>query len=160
MLHLIPAPLHRAALRLAHELRKRWWRLARPDLTGCCVVGTDEAGRVLLVRHSYGSGIWSLPGGALHRGEDPALAAQREWTEEIGCLLASLRAVAVVDHDLHGARNTVHLYTGVVVGDPVADGREIAEIGFFARDALPVRRSRIVDERLDLIFQAADEFAA
>ena len=47
MLHLIPAPLHRAGLRLAHAVRRRWWRLARPRLTGVCVVACDDAGRVL-----------------------------------------------------------------------------------------------------------------
>jgi hypothetical protein len=30
MLHLIPASLHRALLRVAHKLRKRWRRLVKP----------------------------------------------------------------------------------------------------------------------------------
>ena len=151
MLHLIPAPLHRAGLRLAHALRKRWWRLARPRLTGCCMIGLDGEGRVLLVRHSYGLRLWALPGGALRRGEDPARAAQREWREEIGCPLAAMRPVAVLEHDLHGARGTVHLFAGLVAGEARTDGREIAAIGFFARDALPPERSRTVDERLALV---------
>ncbi|AZI35826.1 hypothetical protein NT2_10_00440 [Caenibius tardaugens NBRC 16725] len=151
MFHLIPAPLHRAALRLAHGLRKRWWRMARPDLVGCCMIGLDDRGRVLLVRHSYGTGLWALPGGAMRRGEDPAHAAAREWGEEIGCALADLRAVAVLDHTLHGAHNTVYLFAGRIAGEPVADGREIAEIGLFPPDALPPARSRTVDTRLALL---------
>lgn len=115
------------------------------------MIGLDGTGRVLLVRHSYGLGLWSLPGGALRRGEDPAFAARREWGEEIGCALDGLRAVAVLEHRLHGARNTVHLYAGLVVGEPLADGREIAELAFFACDALPEGRSRTVDERLGLL---------
>ena len=151
MLHLIPAPLHRAALRLAHALRKRWWRIARPRLIGCCMIGTDASGRVLLVRHSYGLGLWALPGGGLRPGEDPAVAAQREWQEEIGCPLSGIWAVAVLEDSLHGACSTVHLFAGLVEGEPRADGREIAELRFFARAALPPQRSRTVDERLALI---------
>ena len=77
MLHLIPAPLHRALLRWAHRARKRWFRWARPRTGGVAVVGLDEGERVLLVRHSYGSGRWCLPGGGLRRGEDPERCARR-----------------------------------------------------------------------------------
>ncbi len=154
MIRWLPAPLHRLGLRLAHALRKRWWRLARPDLAGVCVIGLDDAGRVLLVRHSYGTRLWALPGGAVGRGEAPAIAARREWAEEIGCALADLRLVGVLEHSLHGARNTVHIYAGRIVGQPRADGREIAALGLFARDDLPEDRSRALDARLALLERA------
>lgn len=151
MIRWCPAPLHWAALRCAHALRKRWWRIARPHVAGCSVIGLDERGRVLLVRHSYGLGYWTLPGGGLGRKEAPAMAAAREWREEIGCDLRDMHALGVLDHRLHGARNTVHLFAGTIAGQPRADGREIVEIGLFARDALPAARSRVVDERLALL---------
>jgi 8-oxo-dGTP diphosphatase len=50
-------------------------------------MATDPAGRVLLVRASARSntpGIWSLPGGGLEHGEDPADAVVREIAEETG----------------------------------------------------------------------------
>ena len=78
MLHLIPAPLHRAGLTLAHAVRIRWWQWRKPLLIGCRVLAFDEAERVLLIRHSYGSGRWMLPGGGVDRGEDPLAAALRE----------------------------------------------------------------------------------
>ena len=148
MLDGLPAPLHRMVLRLGHAARKVWWRLAKPELDGCSVIGLDAAGRVLLVRHSYGLGLWSLPGGGIGRGEPAEAAARREWREEIGCDLLAMRALGVLEHSLHGARNRVHLFAGTIAGTPQADGREIAEIALFARDALPDRRSRTVDERL------------
>jgi 8-oxo-dGTP pyrophosphatase MutT (NUDIX family) len=148
MLNWLPVPLHRAVLRLGHGARKLWWRVAKPDLDGCSVIGLDQAGRVLLVRHSYGAGLWCLPGGGIGRSEAAEHAAAREWHEEISCDLDGLRALGVFEHRLHGARNRVHLFAGTIRGTPKADGREIAEICLFARDALPDRRSRTVDERL------------
>ena len=64
MFRLIPAPLHRAALVVAHQVRLRWWRIRKPLLLGCRVMAFDDQGRVLLIRHSYGSGRWMLPGGS------------------------------------------------------------------------------------------------
>lgn len=151
MLGWLPAPLHRAVLRVAHGLRKIWWRAARPELDGCSVIGLDSAGRVLLVRHSYGSRLWCLPGGGIGRGEAAEQAAAREWREEIGCDLSALRALGVLESRLHGARNRVHLFTGTIAGIPQADGREIADIGLFARAALPGDRSRTVDQRLAVL---------
>jgi 8-oxo-dGTP pyrophosphatase MutT (NUDIX family) len=43
----------------------------------------EQAGRIVLVRHSYKSG-WMFPGGAVERGEPPASAVIRELQEEIG----------------------------------------------------------------------------
>lgn len=152
MLHrLIPAPLHRVALRIAHGLRKRWWRWRRPRVTGCCVIALDSDGRVLLVRHSYGQRSWTLPGGALGRGEDPAQGARRELREEVGCRLVEIRSVAVLSEGLHGAENIVHLYAGTTRDAARADRREIVEVGFFPRDDLPRPLARVVSARLRLL---------
>ena len=137
MLRLIPAPLHRAGYRLAHAVRIRWWRLARVQLTGSRVLAFDENGRLLLIRHSYGSGSWMLPGGGIARGEDPLAAAQRELAEETGLVLHGARCFAVVEEPLHGTVNRVHLFTGRAVGAPRIDGREVVAAAFFATDALP-----------------------
>lgn len=44
-------------------------------------------GKVLVVRSLLGTGKWQLPGGGLHRGEDPALGAARELKEETGVVV-------------------------------------------------------------------------
>jgi 8-oxo-dGTP pyrophosphatase MutT (NUDIX family) len=137
MLHLIPKPLHRFGYRLAHALRRVWWRLARPNVTGCRVLALDEEGRVLLVRHSYGKGTWMPPGGGLRRGEDPLRAGARELREETGCVLAGGWQVEQVAVLVNGATNRVHVIAGAAVGIAVPDGREIVEAAFFATDALP-----------------------
>ena len=137
MFHLIPAPLHRAALRLAHALRRRWWRLRAPVVEGVRVLAIDDAGQVLLIRHSYVPDKWMPPGGGLRRGEDPLAAAARELREETGCALARPRRLEVALEDLHGAGNRVHVVAGRAVGVPRADMREVIEVRFFAIDALP-----------------------
>lgn len=52
--------------------------------TRVLVVCGDE---LLLVRPWMGTGRWILPGGGLHRHEDPELGARREVLEETGIIL-------------------------------------------------------------------------
>jgi ADP-ribose pyrophosphatase YjhB (NUDIX family) len=151
MLHLIPGPLHRLILRLGHRLRKRWWKLSQKLRSGVSVIAFDEAGRVLLVRHGYGSGVWSLPGGGLRAGEDPEACARREMVEELGCELEELMLVKQFDEILYGAPHRAILFTARFAGEPKADGREIVEIGWFARGELPQPLSRFAAERLKRI---------
>lgn len=134
---LVPAPLHRAAYRLAHALRVVWWRTFRPRITGCRVLALDGEGRVLLVRHSYGSGNWMAPGGSVNRGEDPLLAGLRELREETGSELRGAWQVARVEEPLHGATNVVHVIAGTIAGTPKPDAREVIEAVFFAPERLP-----------------------
>jgi 8-oxo-dGTP pyrophosphatase MutT (NUDIX family) len=137
MLHLIPVPLHRLGLRLAHALRKQWWRVRRPVVLGCRVLAFDAQGRLLLIRHSYGRDHWTLPGGGIRRGEDPVLAATREFLEETGCILGDPRLFARLDEPLFGATNRVHFITGMALGEPCPDDREVIALAFHACTALP-----------------------
>ena len=149
MLHLIPAPLHRLALKLAHAVRRRWWRLFQVQLEGCRVLAIDGAGRVLLIRHSYGSGQWLLPGGGIARGEAPLAAAQRELAEETGLSLATARCLAVINEPLYGTVNRVHLVYGTAQGDLSCDGREVISAQFFAAADWPADLSPRLAAQLD-----------
>jgi len=149
-LGLLPKPLHRAALRRAHALRKQWWRIAKPQVEACRILALDEAGRVLLVRHSYGPNVWMPPGGGMKRGEDPISAAQREFHEELGCTLDQPRLVAQTLDNLHGAGNTVNVIIGLCEGIPAPDQREIIAADFFAPDALPAELGRGLDTQIPL----------
>lgn len=151
MLHLIPRRLHRAAYRAAHFLRAWWWRLSKPVVEGACVIARNDAGCVLLVRLSYGSGRWQFPGGGMAAGEDPLLAGLREFAEETGLDLHAPRLLGQQVEQLHGATNIVHVIAGQSAGIALPNGREIVAAQWFARDALPPDRSASVDARLALL---------
>ena len=76
-------------------------RLTRVAAYAVC---TDDSERLLLVRISSGypaAGQWTLPGGGLEFGEDPADGVLRELTEETG-LSGRVAALAFVDSRTHG----------------------------------------------------------
>ena len=154
MLHLIPPPVHRKLYRLADWARRRWWRIRKPRRHSAHVIAFDEAGRVLLVRHSYGRPVWTIPGGGVGRREDPADAAAREFREELGCALTGLVALEPSEHEVSGSRDLQHGFAARLAGVPVADKREIVDAELFDPDALPAERGRSV-ERWVRLAQAA-----
>jgi 8-oxo-dGTP pyrophosphatase MutT (NUDIX family) len=128
MLRLIPEPLHRQLYRVAHRARRLWWRMRRPRRASVIVVAFDRHDRVLLVRHSYGPPVWSLPGGGIGRGEDSARAAAREIREELGCGIVDLVAVGAVEERIAGSLDLRHTFVARLVGTPVPDMREIVAV--------------------------------
>ncbi len=60
--------------------------LRKDERTRVIIRCRDE---ILLVRHWLGNGHWDLPGGGLHRGENPAKGIQREIREELGIDLSA-----------------------------------------------------------------------
>jgi len=152
---LIPPPVHIAALRLAHGLRTRWWRLRRGRVIGCQVVAFDHAERVMLIRHSYGTRAWTLPCGGMKRGEDALTAALREAFEEAGVRLERAVQVGVHADNRRGWINDVRVIAGWTADLPMPDGREIIAAQFFALDALPQDLARSLPELLPQYLRTA-----
>jgi 8-oxo-dGTP pyrophosphatase MutT (NUDIX family) len=133
----LPASLHRALLPLAHRIRHRWRRWRKTPIAGVSVVITNLTGDVLLLKHSYGPDVWSLPGGGLGKGEDPLAAARREVLEELGLRLPRIESVGMIEEELSGSPHTAHIFTGVCDREPRPDGREVIEARFFPSHSLP-----------------------
>lgn len=102
---------------------------------GVCAVITDEEGRVLLVRHTYRSQPWGLPGGLARHGEQPAEALAREVREELG--------VGVTTGQVLGAYTAprVHqltlYYQATLQGAPRHDGFELDGLRYVAPRDIP-----------------------
>lgn len=148
MLRLIPPRLHRALYRAAHLLRRLWLRRSGAEVHGATIIGRDGAGRVLLVRHSYGPPVWAFPGGGMKPDENALAAAQRELREELGCTLAEPVFLGEQHDTFLGAANHVRIFTGRIEGQITPDMREVIDAQFFALDALPGALSRTVPTRL------------
>lgn len=114
-------------------MRRHWWRRFGSTGSGVRILALDDGDRVLLVRHSYGTGEWMPPSGGMAAREDPCRAAARELREETTAQL--LGAVELTGQP--GVPDRARLIAGRLGGRPRADNREIVAVGMFALDTLP-----------------------
>lgn len=132
-------------------------RLFRPITLGCRALVFDEAGRVLLVRHSYTPG-WYFPGGGVSPGETSLTGIRRELDEEAGVLLkAEPRLLGLYANFMEFRSDHVAFYLVEAGQYDLVERKsfEIAEYGFFALDALPEGVTRATHARLDEFRQGA-----
>lgn len=105
---------------------------------GAAAVIQDEAGRVLLVKHTYGKLNWELPGGATEPNESVEQTVVREVREETGLDVVAERITGIYydpDHDMHHFVFRCHKQDESVVPRP--DVAEISTLGYWSVDALP-----------------------
>ena len=128
-------------------------RMSRGMTLGVRGVATDSEGRVLLVKHTYLHGWW-LPGGGVDRGETTHVAVVRELREEAGLIARSeprLLSVHSNERFFRGDHVLVFAIDAFDMTERTSHG-EIAEIGWFAPDALPEDTTRATRDRLAEIF--------
>jgi ADP-ribose pyrophosphatase YjhB (NUDIX family) len=72
---------------------------------------TDQ-GKVLMVKNWLGANEWSLPGGGMRLGENPAAAAARELKEETGLNIepAKLKSLGKKQTNVHGLKFFYHCF--------------------------------------------------
>jgi ADP-ribose pyrophosphatase YjhB (NUDIX family) len=118
---------------------RAWWLVRRPYTHGVKCVVRDDAGRVLFVRHAYGNrAVWELPGGGMHRREDPEAAVRREMREELGIELVGVRAVGEVEVAGSHKRTLLHCFAASTGGAPLRlAAAEIAVARWAPVDAPP-----------------------
>jgi ADP-ribose pyrophosphatase YjhB (NUDIX family) len=132
-------------------------RFTRPMTLGVRALVIDAEERVLLVRHTYVPGFF-LPGGGAECGETLEESLARELVEEGNVrLTAPAPLFGLYFNRRVSRRDHVALY---IVRDFTQDAPrlpdyEIAEAGFFARDALPEGTTPATRARLAEYFDGA-----
>ena len=143
----VRAVAYRTAYRIPTRWRRRMVRVFAPKfIIGAVVLVRDadaepsDAGRIMLQRQPPGHG-WSIPGGLLERGEEPAEGAARELFEESGVRvpaseLTALNPNVVVHTD---GRWLDCVFEAHIPADTpfVVDGGEVFEAAWHRLDALP-----------------------
>src|SRR5512142_2889257 len=113
----------------------------RPQVGTGIIITKDN--RVLLIKRKgpHGTGTWSTPGGHLDFGETPEQCAARETKEEVGMDVTEARFRAVTNDLFEDeGRHYITLWMDckTLPQEPfIAAEREVAELGWFAWDALP-----------------------
>jgi ADP-ribose pyrophosphatase YjhB (NUDIX family) len=136
--------LSRAAMSIYLGLKA----LVTPVAFGVSAIVDDEAGRVLLVRHSYQPG-WHLPGGGVGAVEPPAAAVLRELKEEVGLFeSAAPDLVGIFTRRLGWVTNVIALYRVRQARIAFKPNAEIREILWADPRALPKGTVRGARRRL------------
>ncbi|GAA0702527.1 NUDIX domain-containing protein [Kitasatospora atroaurantiaca] len=131
-------------------------------LSGVAAVVLDDRGRLLLARRAD-NGRWSIIGGILDPGEQPADGVARECFEETGVTVEPEKLTSVtVSPMLHYPNGDQAQYLDLtfrcrlVSGEARVNDDESLEVGWFELDALP-ELDAYTRERLELALVAKPE---
>ncbi len=141
------------------HLLQPFWRLTRGQTLGVRGIIVDEAGRVLLVRHTYVKGAM-FPGGGVERSETLEYALERELAEEVGLKVidkARLQGMYANFENFPGDHVAVFLvdrWTG-----SLKLSLEISDAEFYSLDALPDDVTDGTRRRIAEVFEGAEDRA-
>jgi 8-oxo-dGTP diphosphatase len=122
----------------------------------CHAVITNDEGKVLLLKASYGDYQWGLPGGALEPGETIHQALLRECFEELGQQVIIDYLSGVYFHSAYNSQ--VFIFRARLTSPNIILSPEHSDYGFFEIDSLSAVQLRRVRECLTFegkVFSAA-----
>ncbi len=136
---------------LAYPLARLYWFIFQPQCRGANVVIKHNR-EYLLVMHSYGETLWTLPGGGVHKNESPEEAAKREVMEEVGISLEQLTNYGHFLYPDEYKRETIWVFTSEVKNKTfVLNSFEIKTAQWFDLDNLPTTKSAVLKKCLEII---------
>lgn len=108
----------RLCYRLAYPFATLYWRILKPNTYGVKAMLTtprDKIPHILLMRNTYGSDLWNLPGGGYRPSRENALLAiQREIKEEIGLVIDTFNEVGSYKTNTQGKQDTVTIFSAEI----------------------------------------------
>jgi len=111
-----------------------------PDPKVAVVTLVRQGTKVLLARrvNTPQQGLWTLPGGFVDAGEDPARAAERECLEETGLIVQVTGLIDVIAGQEHprGAHILIVYQAEIITGE-MKPGDDVDRVQFFDIDKLP-----------------------
>ncbi|MEQ8747893.1 NUDIX domain-containing protein [Pyruvatibacter sp.] len=154
--HPLVKPVAHRVLQFGYRVRRLYSAVFRPVTLGVRALVLNDEGHVLLIRHTYAPG-WFMPGGGVGRDETLEAAAARELYEEAGIrVTGDLTLVGAYANFLQLKSDHVLVYAVSAwedAGPAPHLGVEIAEMGFFAPDALPAGTTPGTRLRLEEFFK-------
>ncbi len=114
----------------------------------------DADRRILCVRQGTGARRWTLPGGRMEVGESLEEALVREVLEETGLEVSVGALIGLYSTPAKDAL-AISFRAEVIGSTPWRPTAEIAEIGYFAHDALPTPMRSLTRARVDDAFAGA-----
>ena len=122
----------------------RFYRNSKPTV-GAII--TNDKNQVLMIRRKTEklNGLWSVPGGYLENGEDPATGFKRETKEEIGVVIDVGDIVSFeIENDpwalfVNSYVLDIQFKSNIVSGKP-KPLHEVSEIAWFSKDEIPWKK--------------------
>jgi ADP-ribose pyrophosphatase YjhB (NUDIX family) len=146
----------RWGMKVGFELIKMYWFIARPEGEGakCLIL---HQGKILLIRHTYGPRVWTIPGGGRKGVESLEDTARREVKEETGLEIDRLFKLGSWTHRQFHKEDTIHFFFGETWNPTVRIDRiEVEDADWFGPLALPFP----VGENVQVVLKLYEEFTA
>lgn len=136
--------------KLAYPLAQCYWFIVRPKTCGvkCILIHENQT---LLIRHTYGSQLYSAVGGGIKAGENPEAAIKREIYEEVGLTVHNLHQVGTIIWDAENKHDTITVFVASTDSTVLTiDQAEIMEATWFEITDLPDDLSPLLQRYLSL----------
>ena len=99
--------------KLAYIILRLYWYVFRPTTSGVlCLIECEN--RYLLIKNTYGTNNWKLPGGGIKKNENHLDAVKREVYEELLIKLSVVNLIGSIISKEEYKTDTVYIFHTIV----------------------------------------------